>query len=182
MWVFSALQEENKQSLLSFQTPINKHLEKPSRATPGWQGMFLSECEVCKTWRKSQRQELSYVGKARHHKILYVVCLCIMETETPLQEIRYEHRKTGNTPFSLRAFGRLPIISIQGWNVLLMKYLKGKAALGFFLFRKSPQIKPVYVFLVAMWGLLFVCFSLLICGITFQGFTQLMFLLAGIWH
>lgn len=55
-----------------------------------------------------------------------------------LQEVRYEHRKRGNIPFSLRAFDRLPIISIQGWNVLPVKYLGGKAAPGFFLFSKSP--------------------------------------------
>lgn len=83
-----------------------------------------------------------------------------------LQEIRYECRKRGNIPLFLRAFDRLPIISIQGWMVLPMKYSRKKKNQDSSSSGNPSKIQSVYIFIVPLWGLCLFVF-LLICGIHF---------------
>lgn len=63
---------------------------------------------------KHKEQEFNYVSKVGQHKIHFLLVERRNRDSSSLQEIRSEHRKRGNIPFSLRAFDGLPIISIQG--------------------------------------------------------------------
>lgn len=110
--LFPALQEENKPHI-----PLSDSYQQILKQLQSFQGdkkCFFPGVKFAGFGVRHKEEVFHYLSKVRHHKMHFLLLERRNRDSSSLQEIRSEHRKRGNIPFSLRAFDGLPIISIQG--------------------------------------------------------------------